>query len=87
MSVSIYAKRTIGLIIGLICSVLLLETPIYAFAAEYDTTDSGRVLLNPITVYIIEPLAELLSEVNFPAPGGGEALWVRQGRSCSRRRG
>src|SRR5208337_4178978 len=27
-----------------------------------------------------ELLAKRLSEVNFPAPGGGEALWVRRGR-------
>src|SRR5271165_2010176 len=32
-------------------------------------------------------LQNTLSEVNFPAPGGGEAGWVRQGRSCSRRHG
>ena len=35
----------------------------------------------------LELLAKRLSEVNFPAPGGGEALWVRRGRSCSRRHG
>lgn len=38
-------------------------------------------------VYSEELLAKRLSEVNFPAPGGGEALWVRRGRSCSRRHG
>ena len=32
-------------------------------------------------------LQNTLSEVNFPAPGGGEPGWVRQGRSCSRRHG
>ena len=32
-------------------------------------------------------LQNTLSEVNFPAPGGGERGWVRQGRSCSRRHG
>ncbi len=32
-------------------------------------------------------LQNTVSEVNFGAPGGGEPGWVRQGRSCSRRRG
>jgi hypothetical protein len=53
MSGNIYAKRAIGLIIGFICLILLLETPIYAQLPEYDQTDSGRVLLNPITVYMV----------------------------------
>ena len=35
----------------------------------------------------LELLAKCLSEVNFPAPGGGEPGWVRRGRSCSRRHG
>src|SRR5271165_4112574 len=38
--------------------------------------------------YILSFLQNTLSEVNFPAPGGGgEPGWVRPGRSLSRRRG
>jgi len=44
--------------------------------------------MNPIEkAYSKSFLQNTLSEVNFPAPGGGDPGWVRQGRSCSRPHG